>query len=207
MGCYLIVGGLGNVGIALAKALAKMACTRIVLTRRSFFLPKSEWARWLEADEIGEVSGKIRDLLEIEALGSQVLTLNADVSDLGQMEQVIRTIENRFGELHGVIHAADQQLRAARSAGLPYLRLWRFTRQHGKPSGPHSVGTTNVALFHSNPFSGRTFLSTRRTNVLSQVYFCAPGSCILPIKCKDDTLPINSAIALGSKIGRDPIER
>ncbi|MEJ2418451.1 MAG: SDR family oxidoreductase [Exilibacterium sp.] len=42
----------------------------------------------------------------MEALGSEVLVLSADVADQQQMKKAIDTAQNTFGEIHGVIHAA-----------------------------------------------------------------------------------------------------
>lgn len=45
-------------------------------------------------------------MLSLEALGSQVMVVTADVSDENEMKAVVSRIETRFGALHGVIHAA-----------------------------------------------------------------------------------------------------
>jgi acyl carrier protein len=42
----------------------------------------------------------------MEALGAKTLIFSADVSDLEQMQRVVAEVEERFGQLHGVIHAA-----------------------------------------------------------------------------------------------------
>jgi hypothetical protein len=43
---------------------------------------------------------------QLEALGAQVLALAADVADDGQMQAAMGQIVDRFGTLHGVVHAA-----------------------------------------------------------------------------------------------------
>jgi aryl carrier-like protein len=52
------------------------------------------------------VSRKIRHVQALEALGSDVLVLCADVSDQDQADRVVTLAAERFGALHGVIHAA-----------------------------------------------------------------------------------------------------
>jgi NAD(P)-dependent dehydrogenase (short-subunit alcohol dehydrogenase family) len=56
--------------------------------------------------EADATSRRIRKLQAIEALGGEVLVLNADVSDRRRMEEAIASAEARFGRIHGVIHSA-----------------------------------------------------------------------------------------------------
>ncbi len=106
-GVYLIIGGLGGVGLELAEYLAQTVNARLILTGRSAFPPHDEWERWLaNSDGHDEVSGKIRKLQAIEALGGEVLTISADVSDHAQMKDVLARSYERYGVIHGVIHAA-----------------------------------------------------------------------------------------------------
>jgi phthiocerol/phenolphthiocerol synthesis type-I polyketide synthase E len=86
-GVYLITGGLGGVGMILARHLARTVQARLVLLGRSGVLPQSS-----------------RE--ELEQLGAEVLVLRADVSNREEMERALATIDARFGTLHGVIHAA-----------------------------------------------------------------------------------------------------
>jgi acyl transferase domain-containing protein/acyl carrier protein len=106
-GVYLITGGLGSVGLALAQHLARTHQAKLALLSRGGLLPREEWQRWLaEHDDDDEVSDKIREIQELEAAGAEVLVLRADVSDEQQMlEAVARTVE-RFGRIDGVIHGA-----------------------------------------------------------------------------------------------------
>ncbi|MCP5054566.1 MAG: SDR family NAD(P)-dependent oxidoreductase, partial [bacterium] len=49
---------------------------------------------------------KIKALKDLEALGSQVLMLTADVQDPEQMQAVVTRVKDTFGHIDGVIHAA-----------------------------------------------------------------------------------------------------
>jgi amino acid adenylation domain-containing protein len=91
-GVYLVTGGLGKIGLMLSELLARRAGARLVLTGRSPFPPK---------DEI-----KLKKLQQIEALGGQVLYIQADASNLEQMREVILSTEKTFGMINGVIHCA-----------------------------------------------------------------------------------------------------
>jgi len=106
-GVYLITGGLGGIGLLLAEHLAETFKARLVLLGRSTLPPRDAWAEWLETHPPEDATGrKIRKILRLEELGSEVLLVGADVADEGQMRAVMELIDKRFGELHGVLHAA-----------------------------------------------------------------------------------------------------
>ena len=106
-GVYLITGGLGGVGLVLGEYLAQTVKAKLVLTGRSAFPNRNEWLQWLSThDESDSISCKIRKLQAIEALGAEVLVVSADVTNLQQMSAAIAQANNRFGQIHGVIHAA-----------------------------------------------------------------------------------------------------
>jgi acyl transferase domain-containing protein/thioesterase domain-containing protein len=106
-GTYLITGGLGGIGLTIAEHLAQTAKARLVLVGRTAFPPPTEWDGWLRSHaEENPVSAKIRLLRELEAIGAEVLTLEADVTDVEAMRGVVETATARFGGIHGVVHAA-----------------------------------------------------------------------------------------------------
>ncbi len=107
-GVYLIVGGLGDVGLVLAEYLAQTARAKIILTGRSTLPAKQEWSQWLATyDENDDISRKIKQVQALEVLGAEVLICSADIANLEQMQSAIAQASDRFGEIHGVIHAAS----------------------------------------------------------------------------------------------------
>ena len=110
-GVYLIVGGLGGVGLLNAEYLAKTVSAKLILVGRSAFPDRYEWSQWLSShDKQDSVSYKIQKIQELEALGAEVLVVNADVTNQEQMEAAIAQANKRFGHIHGVIHnASDNQ--------------------------------------------------------------------------------------------------
>ncbi|GMU10231.1 type I polyketide synthase [Corallococcus caeni] len=100
-GTYLITGGLGKIGLELARHLARTVQARLVLLGRTG-VPTREEASTADAP----TRERLRTLDELEALGSEVLVLRADVADAGQMSAALEAATARFGPLHGVIHAA-----------------------------------------------------------------------------------------------------
>jgi len=93
-GVYLITGGLGGIGLELASFLAETVHARLVLVGRS----------GVPAGEQG--SARRKRLEALEEHGAEVLVLSADVADREQMEEALTRAEARFGQVHGVIHAA-----------------------------------------------------------------------------------------------------
>ncbi|HKP12634.1 MAG TPA: SDR family oxidoreductase [Blastocatellia bacterium] len=121
-GVYWITGGLGNIGLSLAEYLAQAVQARLVLTGRSSFPEKREWPQWLaEHGDRDEVSRKIQKLRAMEEIGAEILVLSAELSVQDQVESAVATIDERFGRVDGVIHAAGilgaESLRAVANTG------------------------------------------------------------------------------------------
>jgi acyl transferase domain-containing protein len=106
-GVYLITGGLGKMGLATAELLAKKYRARLVLAGRSSFPERDEWEAWLAAHDANDpTSRKIVRLLAMESAGAELLIARTDISDRAQLDVLLARAQLRFGELHGVIHAA-----------------------------------------------------------------------------------------------------
>jgi phthiocerol/phenolphthiocerol synthesis type-I polyketide synthase E len=100
-GTYLITGGLGRIGLALAEDLARGGPVRLVLVSRTELPSRDRWAD--AGDRYGPVLGR---LAAIERAGGTVLPLAADVADRCAMAAAFAEAERRFGPLDGVVHAA-----------------------------------------------------------------------------------------------------
>ncbi|MEA5602483.1 type I polyketide synthase [Nostoc sp. UHCC 0252] len=134
-GVYLIVGGLGDVGLVLAEYLAQTAHTKLILTGRSGLPTKTEWLQWLAThDDNDEISRKIQKIQALEALGAEVLICRADVANLEQMQAVMTQASNRFGEIHGVIHTAT-------------VRVYNTVQQISKTECETQLRSTGYGLF------------------------------------------------------------
>ncbi|HWP42126.1 MAG TPA: SDR family NAD(P)-dependent oxidoreductase, partial [Blastocatellia bacterium] len=106
-GVYLITGGLGKIGLILARHLAKTVKARLILTGRTPLPARETWdSRLATHGQSDPLSRKLAKLKQVEDAGGEVLALAADVADEKQMRDVIRQGYERFGALHGVIHAA-----------------------------------------------------------------------------------------------------
>ena len=86
-GSYLITGGLGHIGMTIARHLLSTADANIVLTTRGRNLSQGQ------SDLVNQYPGK-------------VLTVRARAEDFDEMTQAVAVLEEKFGRLDGVIHAA-----------------------------------------------------------------------------------------------------
>lgn len=106
-GAYLITGGLGGVGLILARHLAETMQANLILTSRHGLPDRSEWEQWLATHSETDITSlRIRKVIGIESLGGTVLPLAADVANKAEMAQVLATAKEQFGSINGVLHAA-----------------------------------------------------------------------------------------------------
>ena len=122
-GVYVITGGLGGIGLAIAQHLAETVQAKLVLIGRSG-LP-AEQQQWVSSHDVQDpIRTKIEQVQRLEALGSEVLIISADVADLEHMQRAIKQVVDRFGTIHGVIHAAGLP-----GAGLMQLKTAELAAQ------------------------------------------------------------------------------
>ncbi|MBM3807740.1 MAG: amino acid adenylation domain-containing protein [Acidimicrobiia bacterium] len=85
-GVYVITGGHGKVGVHLAELLFDLCGARIaLLSRRAASTPAVQ---------------------ALQSRGAEILSIAADVSNASDMQAAVQSVKDRFGALHGVIHAA-----------------------------------------------------------------------------------------------------
>lgn len=105
--CYLITGGLGGIGLTLARHLVKKYEARLVLCGRTPLPPETEWDEWIvQHGDTDSISARILKLRGLQALGAEVMHGAADVADVVGMGQVVEDAEARFGKIDGVFHTA-----------------------------------------------------------------------------------------------------
>jgi acyl transferase domain-containing protein/aryl carrier-like protein len=86
-GVYLVAGGSGRMGLAIAQHIAASGGRRIALVSRRGATDEAA-VRWLQG------------------LGADVLTVRADIADEHQMTAIVDEITERWGPVNGVVHAA-----------------------------------------------------------------------------------------------------
>ncbi len=134
-GVYLITGGLGGIGLAMAGKLAAECQAKLVLFGRHGLPDRDAWPAILaggpQAAEAGAVAGhreagqagavarqpdaaqadavtrqRVAAVAALLDLGAEVEIVTGDVSDPGDVRRACRAARQRFGALHGVLHVA-----------------------------------------------------------------------------------------------------
>ena len=112
-GTYVITGGIGGIGYVVARHLLGKYNAKVALLGRTVLPIRDRWEDWLsEHGPNDPVSRRIQRAKELADLGGELLLLSADVADQTAMEKSWATIEQRFGAVHGVIHAAGLHIGA-----------------------------------------------------------------------------------------------
>lgn len=116
-GVYLISGGFGRLGLALAEELARSCQARLVLIGRRGGAGSEERIR------------------KIETFGAEVLSVAGDVADPEAMRAAVNSAESRWGAVHGVIHAAgltgSESVRAAAETDTIMMNLLATAKVEG----------------------------------------------------------------------------
>ncbi|MFH0133435.1 SDR family NAD(P)-dependent oxidoreductase [Variovorax sp. VaC1] len=108
-GVYLITGGLGGVGLAMARHLSKHWQAKLVLMGRTPLPARADWERLASAaDQPASLRRRLQQLIDLEADGAQVLAVAADVTDPAQLRTALAEVHARFGPVNGVVHAVVQ---------------------------------------------------------------------------------------------------
>ena len=116
-GSYLVTGGLGGIGLAMAERLAQTYRARLVLMGRTPIPPREQWGAILAADTTApEVRRRIEGLTRVVAAGGDVVTVAGDVSRPADVRRAVNAALESYGELHGVLHCA----------GVPAVGLMQF---------------------------------------------------------------------------------
>ena len=104
-GTYLITGGLGALGLEVARWLAGRGARRLVLAARRGLPPRREWHRTADP--------RVAAIRAIEQLGAAVSVMPADIADAAHVSSALGRLD--LPPVRGVVHSAGV-LRDARLA-------------------------------------------------------------------------------------------
>ncbi len=166
LGAWLILGGLGQIGLAVAGWLAMTRRPPLVLLGRSEFPPREAWDDWLsERDADDPTSRRIVGLRQFVAAGCDVQVISADVADIESLRRAAQFALRRYGAIEGIVH----------SAGVVESRIIHYTsptdceRQfHAKTRGLHALAAV-AEEFHV-PLC---LVNSSLSSVLGGLGFCA----------------------------------
>jgi len=135
-GAYLITGGFGALGIALAEWMVEQGARRLILLGRTVLPPREAWP---EVDPDSPASGRIEGIRRLERLGASVHPVAADVADETQLQQSLERYRREgWPPICGVVHAAglmqdtallDEEMTSVRrTLGPKVLGAWHLDR-------------------------------------------------------------------------------
>ncbi|MGL5880709.1 MAG: AMP-binding protein, partial [Xenococcaceae cyanobacterium] len=104
-GMYLLSGGLGEIGIEIAKYLLQHYQARLLLVGRTALPPKHTWEEYLQREDA--VSRRIKAYRELEEFEGEIAYEVVDICDLTKLNTIVdRASSNWNCELDGVVHLA-----------------------------------------------------------------------------------------------------
>ncbi|MBF9132822.1 SDR family NAD(P)-dependent oxidoreductase [Plantactinospora sp. S1510] len=191
-GTYLVTGGLGGIGLALAERLADQHGARLVLFGRTPVPPPAQWDDVLADPQANaEVRRRIEGLRRLEASGAQFALVAGDVADPADVRRAVDVAIERFGALHGVLQAA----------GVPGVGLMQFktNADMDRVLAPKVAGT--VALARALDGIAVDFVVlfssvASATGALGQTDYCA-ANVFLDAFAQSGALPQTRVVSIG----------
>ncbi|WP_071187591.1 SDR family NAD(P)-dependent oxidoreductase [Trichormus sp. NMC-1] len=104
-GVYLITGGLGGIGVKIAKYLLEHYQARLLLIGRTPLPDESSWKNYQEGED--KLSAKIQAYQQLRQLPGSVLYQAVDICNLDDMKQTLDLVSFQWDtQIDGVIHLA-----------------------------------------------------------------------------------------------------
>ncbi len=106
-GVYFVTGGLGGIGLTLALHLARKTKAKLVLVDLATPPPRADWDRLLDVESTpAAVRHQINSLRSLEEMQTPLLMARANVCEELEVRAIVAQAIEKFGNIHGVIHAA-----------------------------------------------------------------------------------------------------
>lgn len=105
-GVYLIIGGLGRIGVVLARRLAEYGA-KLVISSRMDVPARERWSTLVnDPNTESQTVNTIKSLIALEEAGAEVLALKCDIGRYDDVEHLISTAVECFGDINGILHLA-----------------------------------------------------------------------------------------------------
>jgi acyl transferase domain-containing protein len=103
-GSYLITGGLGTLGLLVARWMVRQGARRLILLGRTSLPPRSSWH---QVDTDHPQRGLIQAMQDLETQGASIHVAAVDVADEDQLSTFLAEYERQgWSPIRGVIHTA-----------------------------------------------------------------------------------------------------
>jgi acyl transferase domain-containing protein len=103
----LVTGGLGGIGLTLARRLHERVAAKLILLSREPLPPEDQWQHL--RDTLGLDHPVVQRIDGVQALiadGAEVTVMEGDVTNIAHMRRIVASIRSTLGSLDGVVHAA-----------------------------------------------------------------------------------------------------
>jgi myxalamid-type polyketide synthase MxaE and MxaD len=161
-GTYLVTGGLGGIGLAMAGWLVERGARDLLLIGRTPLGPRAEWGGLDPASPAGRRAAAVKAL---EAAGASVEVASIDIAREGSLEQCLESRRARGAPpVRGVVHAAgvlqfvaleDQDAASLRDGlAAKVLGAWRLHRLLEREPLDLFVSCASTAALLGSPLLG-----------------------------------------------------
>jgi amino acid adenylation domain-containing protein/FkbM family methyltransferase len=171
-GVYLITGGLGGIGLGVAKYLVEKVQATPVIVGRTGLPPRESWEDVLRTHDEDNINCiRIRSIRSLESSGREIPVFTADVSDREEMSEVLEEVLKRFHTIHGVFHTAGLP-----GAGLIQLKTRDMTDDVFAPKIQGTLVLEEV--FEDIPLDFMVLFSSNSSlmSEVGQVDYCAANA-------------------------------
>ncbi len=106
---WIVTGGLGGLGLEVARHLADRAAVNLVLVGRTALPDRKAWDEIVAGggpDHSRRTCERIAAVRDLEGRGSKVLVLGVDVADAEACRRMVDRVRDHFGRVTGLVHAA-----------------------------------------------------------------------------------------------------
>lgn len=105
-GVYIITGGMGGIGLEIAKHLSSKSKLNLALVSRSEMPDATEWEEILKSSKDKKLCNRIKAVKEVQSNGSNVICIGLDISDEKEVNNLVSCLKADFGKINGIIHGA-----------------------------------------------------------------------------------------------------
>ena len=104
-GVYLITGGLGDIGVEIAKYLLTNYQAKLILIGRTSLPPENTWTDVIAQNQ--PIAKKIKSYQELVKIDRDIIYQAVDIGNLEELQTVVnKTIKKSQTQLDGIIHLA-----------------------------------------------------------------------------------------------------